>query len=111
MVISDNNCFKTLQQFIIWHLAVNILTLILCAPTWPSYTQYVGCNALQEKHNRMSYENLIWEEGYTQGSHGLKRSQHTAAFVAQTGEKTTKPSFATSPICAHKNEVFVNVVR
>ena len=54
------------------------------------------------KHNRKSHENPIWGEGYTQGSHGLKGSQHTAAFVAHTGEKTRKPDFATSFVCAHK---------
>jgi hypothetical protein len=49
-----------------------------------------------------SYENHIWGERYTEGSHGFTGSQHTAAFVAHTGEKTKKPHFVTSPIGAHK---------
>lgn len=86
----------------IWHLTDNVLTPILCTPTGTSYTQYVGCNALREEHNRKSYENLIWGEGYTQGPHGFKGSQHTVAFVAHIGEKTRKPDIAKSPIRAHK---------
>ena len=40
----------------------------------------------------------------TQGSHGLKGSQHTAVIVAHTGEKTKKFDFATSFVCAHKKK-------
>ena len=55
-----------------------------------------------EKHNGKPHEIPIWGEGYTKGSHGPKRSQQTAVFVAHTGEKTRMFDFTASLICAHK---------